>query len=49
MVSEERLGYIRTIVVSLGGKLSCVPLCNYGFSLMKVWYGFGVLALFCCL
>jgi hypothetical protein len=37
VVSEERLAHIRTIIVSLCGKLTYVFLyCNYGIALTKV-------------
>jgi hypothetical protein len=36
VVGEERLAHIRTIVVSLGGKLTCLFICLYGIASSKV-------------
>jgi hypothetical protein len=36
VVGEERLGHIRTIVVSLGGKLTYLFICLYGIASPKV-------------
>jgi hypothetical protein len=36
VVSEKCLAHIRIIVVSLGGKLTYVFLCNYGIASMKI-------------
>jgi hypothetical protein len=48
VVSEERLAHIRTIVVSLGGKLTYLFICLYGSASPKVWCDFWSVNLFCC-
>jgi hypothetical protein len=48
VVGEERLAHIRTIVVSLGGKLTYLFICPYRSASPKVWCDFWSVNLFCC-
>jgi hypothetical protein len=56
VVGEERLAHIRTIVVSLDGKLTYLFICLYKIASLKVWCDFWsvdvillLMILFCCL
>jgi hypothetical protein len=40
IVGEERLAHIKTIVVSLSGKLTYLFICLYGIASLKVCYDF---------
>jgi hypothetical protein len=48
IVGKERLAHIRTIVVSLGGKLTYLFICLYGITSPKVRCDFWSVDLFCC-
>jgi hypothetical protein len=48
VVDEERLAHMRTIVVSLGGKLTYLFICLYRIASRKVQSNFWSVDLFCC-